>query len=241
MIIDWPLFVSSFCPSGDLFKPVHSEQPLLSHRLPDGRRGKHGTAPTSNHDGLRRTFLIASLSQASRRGLSLPASSDAACTLSTHADRRRNSGGSFLTHPREISGSCSKFIQEPQVRCAEWIRALQPSLLNLPRRLCSVHQDNPCRPPQPLAPSVAKANPRKMTAEIAEERTVQGSTRAPSRSSRMEEKQLDEKPEFETTLDATKPGDPEAQQVAQAPKPEFPEGGLRGWATVAGACVPCSV
>ena len=80
-----------------------------------------------------------------------------------------------------------------------------------------------------------------MTAEVAEERTVQGSTRAPSRSSHADEKQLDEKPEFEPTMDATKPGDPEAQQVAQAPKPDFPEGGLRGWATVAGACVFCSV
>ncbi|GJE93676.1 MFS general substrate transporter [Phanerochaete sordida] len=77
-----------------------------------------------------------------------------------------------------------------------------------------------------------------MTAEVAEERTVQGSTRAPSRSSHLEEKDLHEKPEFETTVDTTKPRDPEAQQVAQAPKTEFPEGGLRGWATVAGAfCV----
>ena len=65
------------------------------------------------------------------------------------------------------------------------------------------------------------------------------SSRAPSRSSQVQEKQFEEKPEFETSVQGAKIGDAEAQQqpVAQAPKHDFPEGGLRGWATVAGAYV----
>lgn len=63
--------------------------------------------------------------------------------------------------------------------------------------------------------------------EVAEERTA-ASTRAPSLEG--------ETKEFETDVKGTKTGDAEAQ-VAPAPKPDFPEGGLRGWATVAGACV----
>ena len=73
-------------------------------------------------------------------------------------------------------------------------------------------------------------------AEVVEERTLR-STRAPSRSSQVEEKQFKEKLELETSLHGTKTDDPEAQQVVQAPKPDFPEGGLWGWATVAGAYV----
>lgn len=67
---------------------------------------------------------------------------------------------------------------------------------------------------------------------------MQGSTRAPSRSSHVGEKHLDETTGYETAVEPSKLSDPEAQKVIEAPKPEFPEGGLRGWATVAGAfCV----
>ncbi|EKM56382.1 uncharacterized protein PHACADRAFT_118039 [Phanerochaete carnosa HHB-10118-sp] len=70
--------------------------------------------------------------------------------------------------------------------------------------------------------------------EVTEEHTV-GSTLAPSRSSQIEEKEVEEKAEFETGMVTTKTGDPETQQVAQAPRTDFPEGGWQGWATVAGA------
>ena len=73
-----------------------------------------------------------------------------------------------------------------------------------------------------------------MMAQVAEERVL-GSTRAPSQSSQAEEKQFEEKPGVDTNVQGAKSSDLEVQQVVQAPGPDFPEGGLQGWATVAGA------
>ncbi|GJE93674.1 MFS general substrate transporter [Phanerochaete sordida] len=66
-------------------------------------------------------------------------------------------------------------------------------------------------------------------ASVAEDHTFQSSTRAPSRNSQVADDHLDEK--------KAEPSDPEAQ-VTPPPRPDFPEGGWQGWATVAGAfCV----
>ena len=77
-----------------------------------------------------------------------------------------------------------------------------------------------------------------MTSEVTEEQ-IAGSTRAPSRSSSHAETKVEKLERQETNVEATKKADVEAQQtaIAEAPRPEFPEGGWRGWATVMGACV----
>ena len=73
-------------------------------------------------------------------------------------------------------------------------------------------------------------------AEIAVEKTTE-STLAPSRSSLVQEEQSRDNSEVRLYEQEAKPDDAEAQQAVQAPAPDFPEGGLRGWATVAGAYV----